>query len=984
MNEVSCRTCEIFFRACEERGLDPSRLAAGMAYSLAELRDKRAWIPWSQAVILWRNAGRTFSPVELEAIGARFIDSPAIRSITLVARLLFDATDFYRWTSTGQKGTGNQLFSCVEPSFRQLDERNLVIEFKLPSGYERSPEFFRLTLGGLKAMPQLSGQPPAQVTMEPTGEGARYHIRVEPSRNPMARVRRALNVPLNLHAAATELKDTNERLLERNRELEAARQVLNAQAQQLSTAHSIGQLVHGDLDLDRTLNALAHALVDLAGCSAARVQLVSELETGELREAVAGQPASHLPREQRDVKVRGRSLGRVVAWIEPPHHARVARLLDFLQPTMGLALENALSYAALTDYRQNLERKVEARTAELIEAQAARDRIFANINHEIRTPLSLVMTSVAQLERVAGGRAEVLSQGGIIERSARKLLRLVDELLLLAAGQERKLRLERAPIDLAVLLRQMVASWSAAAGDKGLTLALSAPESAVARVDAEALERVIANLLSNALKFTPPGGSVHLELVDADEHIGLTVRDTGIGIDDELERRLFGRFEQGRPSPLGAGRGSGIGLSLVKQLVEAHEGTVEVERPDGGGTRFRIWLPRPERIAATAEPPALALEPGDFGHALKPSLPPRVEEGPSGRPTVLLAEDDVTLAHTIAGLLDGEYRVLVAYDGLSAMALAEKELPDLLLSDVGMPGMDGIELARRFRQLEHARLAPVLLLTAYGRPVDRLAGFAAGAVDYIIKPFDPDELKARVKAQLALRELALKLHETEKLAALGTLAAGLAHEVRNPANAIVNAIEPLKQLLPPSLLVERQPVGQLVAVLESCAQQICFLSRQLLGFRKEGELARTQQPFAEVVARAVAIAGPLVKQVRFVEEIAYAGPVACAAPLVSQVVANLLENAVHAALDGAGEPWVRLSAKKDGTCLVIDVCDSGHGVPPELRERIFEPFFTTKTRGTGLGLSLARDIALRHGGSLKVSDGSLFRFELPLSIGARN
>jgi signal transduction histidine kinase len=672
-------------------------------------------------------------------------------------------------------------------------------------------------------------------------------------------------------------------------------------------------------------------------------------------------------------------------------------------PSISMALDNAITYRALADYRDNLERKVQVRTAELVsardeladtvrsleEAQAARERIFANINHEIRTPLTLVILSVTELKaRLApalDGRAieELLA----IETSTRKLLRLVDELLLLAAGRAGKLQLRLAACDLAQLIRLVVAAWRVSAETKSIDLAYQGPERLVREVDEEKMERVVTNLVSNATKFTPSGGSVSVELRERDGAAEILVRDTGMGIDDDLKKRLFGRFEQGRPSLHAGARGSGLGLSLVKDLVEAHGGEVGFESPRGGGSIFRVLLPADARPRAevvamsdTLERGALRLVPADFES--QTPAPTAAMLAPASTPegTVLVAEDDPRLLEAIGKLLSARYRVLLAGDGISALRLARAHLPDLLVSDVGMPGMDGLELTRRFRELPGNRLAPVVLLTAFSSLSDRLSGFEAGAIDYVAKPFDPAELLARVRSQLEIRALALKLHQSEKLAALGTLSAGLAHEMRNPANAIVNAIGPLSELLPPELIGDDHPVGQLIGVLRECAAQIALLSRQLLGFKRQGELERAENRLTDVIGRARALVQPLFKNVTLKESLEYRGSLSCAAPLLTQVLANLLDNAAHAAGPGG---WVQLGSRSDGNRLVLEVSDSGPGVPPELRERIFEPFFTTKPpgAGTGLGLTTARQIVERHGGTLDVRDGasgSVFRIELPL------
>jgi two-component system NtrC family sensor kinase len=196
---------------------------------------------------------------------------------------------------------------------------------------------------------------------------------------------------------------------------------------------------------------------------------------------------------------------------------------------------------------------------------------------------------------------------------------------------------------------------------------------------------------------------------------------------------------------------------------------------------------------------------------------------------------------------------------------------------------------------------------------------------------------------------------------------------------MVNAIEPLVELLPRELLAPDQPAAQLLEVMRTCADQVALLSRQLLGFKRTGELERHVIPFGTVVARALALVQPVLREVTFRDETTYQGPVWCAGSLVIQVLANLLENGAHAA---GVRGWVRLASRIDRGMLVVEVSDSGPGVPHELRERIFEPFFTTKPpgAGTGLGLTTAREIIARHGGTLDVRDGaagSFFHIEIP-------
>ena len=646
--------------------------------------------------------------------------------------------------------------------------------------------------------------------------------------------------------------------------------------------------------------------------------------------------------------------------------------------------------AALHDLNKSLEQKVEERTAELKatilrleDAKALRDRIFANVNHEIRTPLSLITLAVAAMRGGPHGSDEAGTRAlDAIERSAKRQLRLVDEMLLLAESREHEIRLQIGPCDLRALVAGALQSWAPATRARGLELRAETTTPCLINGDPGAVERILANLISNAVKFTPSGGRIDVRLTSEGGSATLEVRDTGVGIDAELLPRLFGRFERGRGAVSGAVSGSGIGLSIVKELVEAQRGKIEVLAPDGGGALFRVSLPLlVSAEAGAAVVHSATLKPDDFGVVTDVDERELYEPVRAAQATLLLAEDDPELRHRIATVLSEQYRVFVAREGFAALRLAEIHRPDLLVTDIAMPGLDGIELTRRFRALTGSRVAPVLLITAHGEIRDRLAGFEAGAVDYIVKPFEPSELLARIRAQLALRGLALQLVESEKLASLGVLSAGLAHELRNPANGIINAIGPLRELMPPDLVAGNGPIPQLLDVIDECSQRIAAVSRHLLGFRRGADLDRRPVALEALLLRVRATAQPALAGVELREKLEYRGQLRCAEPLMAQALSNLLDNAAYAAGRGG---WVQVRTALDEARVVVEFTDSGAGVPAALRARIFEPFFTTKPagKGTGLGLATAREIVTRHGGTLDVrhsaSGASVFRIEMPL------
>jgi signal transduction histidine kinase len=999
MREVASKVFHIFFRPLVAKGVALDSMVEGTSVSLATLQRRNGRIDWSDLCTIHRNLRPHFTDEELVEIGRSYFRSRGLRFAFVIGRALLTPMGFYRFINKPRAGAGNQMFTCVVPQHREISDTRCEVELTLPEGYEVCWDFFLISKGNFEEMPRLLGYPASQVELERIPHGGRYHITIRQRTRLVTRILRTLTWPFTVRAAARELRDAHETLIERYHEIEDAKAQLDRQATQLRTAHTVNDLVQRDLDLARTLDTVARALVEQAGFAWAEIRL----HPPDPEEAAAartlrfgGGDGDHEPALTRALEVQGQRIGELeVAPRTGANRAEREELLAFIAPTLAMALQNALSYQALADYRSNLERLVDQRTGELRqardqlagtvvelrEAQGARERFFGNVTHEIRTPLSLILLAAADIERRAGHLLDERARKnlGAVTDGAHKLVRLVDELLLLAAGQEDKLRTNPERTDLGALLGAVVAAWQPAAEAAGLTLTGPAIESLIASVDPVAIERVASNLVSNAVKYTPRGGSIEVELADEPDGLRFCVLDTGIGMSEDLQSRLFGRFERDQPGRHRAA-GTGLGLSVAKQLVEAHGGTISARpRQAGSGSELRVVLP-PGVVIRDSEPrpttvARLGLAPAPPTGALPVTLfkPSGVSAG-----TILLAEDDVRLAEVVGRGLADEYTVVIAHDGATALELVAQHQPQMLITDVDMPGINGIELSRRFRELTGDRLAPIIVLSAVLDLGTRMAGLEAGAVDYVTKPFDPLELRARIRSQFRMRDLAIRLQRAEQLSAMGILTAGLAHELRNPANGIVNAVGPLVDLLPRDLVQPETAVSQLLEVLTGCSEQIGFLSRQLLGFRKGVvDLDLRWVPVRELIQRTVSLSH--VADVELRVDVVCEGSVKCAPPLVTQVLTNLLENAIYAAGSGG---WVQVRTGASNGLLSIELSDSGGGVPIQLRERVFEPFFTTKPPGigTGLGLPLARDIVHRHGGVLEIRERgaqSFFVIELP-------
>jgi signal transduction histidine kinase len=970
MHEVSSKSWPLFWKALAKKGVDRTTIVEGTNVPFETLLDGKGRIDWADYCAIMRNMRKHFTDDEYVELGRSFLRAPGLKFAFVIARLALSPMDFYRWFSTPRNGVGNQMFTCIMPSHRELAPFDIELDLTLPDGYEVCWDWFLISLGNVIEMPRLLGYPAPNVTLTRLPNGGRYRIAVPQGTAIIRRMWRFVTKPFVRRDAAKELREAHESLVDRYEELESAQMKLDRQAAQLRTAHSVNVLVQRDIDVDATLATVAKALVEEAGFPWAEVSLI-----GHGDNTARYGTKSDEPMIARILEARGGE--RVASLMVTPavgaDRAEREELLAFITPSLAIALQNAT-------YRSGLERLVDERTRELREAQSAREKFFGNVSHEIRTPLSIVLLAVADIEKRAKEKMDPRAQAalGSIHDSARKLLKLVDELLLLAAGQEGKLKLRSEPLNLGALVASLVAAWIPGTEEAGLSLASKVPAPITIRGDQDAIERVLTNLLSNAVKYTPRGGEIEIELVEEADGVRISVLDNGKGIDDELMSRLFGRFERAE----GEHRkitGTGIGLSLVKDLVEKHGGTVEAMRRATGGTEMRVMLPLAlvQREAKMTGPILRIVDPikAPAVRRHEVSAPEDVAKG-----TILVAEDDPRLAAMIADLLSDEYVVRVANDGAAALELAKKYQPNLLITDVDMPIMDGIELSKRFREVMNDRLAPIIILSAVLDLGTRVAGLDAGAVDYVTKPFDPGELRARVRSQFRQRELAVRLHRAEALSTLSVLTSGLAHELRNPANGVVNAIGPLKMLMPPELMKPGEPIGELLDVMGECAAQINTLSKQLLGFRDhETELQLRESTLREVIDRSVQIARTPLEGVNLQIDVPKDLRIRCAPPLLTQVFTNLFENAAHAAGKG-GRVTVSTSVTEAHVSIIVG--DSGPGVPVHMRSKIFEPFFTTKPQGvgTGLGLPVSREIALRHGGTLEVQDRgetSVFVVQLP-------
>jgi putative nucleotidyltransferase with HDIG domain len=420
----------------------------------------------------------------------------------------------------------------------------------------------------------------------------------------------------------------------------------------------------------------------------------------------------------------------------------------------------------------------------LIETQIELDRVktnfFTNVSHELRTPLTLVIAPLEELLRGQRPLApEVRDDLELALRNAERLLVEINTLLDLSRLDARRERLHLERLDVVQVLRQLVEGGRPLAESKVIDLSLQVVSPVPPfPVDRQKLEKVVLNLLSNALRFTDgkegSPGRVRVACGVRDTRFWCTVEDSGVGIPEEHIHRIFDRFHQVEGSGRLRRGGTGIGLSLVKQLLDLHLGSISVRSRTGQGSAFTFDLPMDaslypvERVDCFESAPAPA-EPAPTRIASFRTAPlgraaaARLEG--SFRPVVLLVEDNRELLEYVSRQLSEEFRIVTAGDADEALARITEEQPDLVVSDLMMPGRSGLELLRDVRSRAPTRLLPFVLLTARADPESRIEGLEDGADDYLAKPFNPMELRARIRSLLAKGRMERELSDQNVLLA---------------------------------------------------------------------------------------------------------------------------------------------------------------------------------------------------------------------------
>lgn len=467
----------------------------------------------------------------------------------------------------------------------------------------------------------------------------------------------------------------------------------------------------------------------------------------------------------------------------------IGRLMAYFN-TMTHSLKEAEQ--ALRDHAVDLENRVADRTAalqkstmqlesqakKLQELDAIKTRFFANISHEFRTPLTLLLSPLQDLEKGELTPDRIARYAPMMHRNAQRLLTLINQLLDLSKLEAGGLDLRLQQTELIGFFRTLYLSFTPRAERDGLTLLFEAePEHLMACVDIDKVEKIVVNLVANAFKFTEPGGKIRLAVSQAqlDDHayVKIIVEDTGEGIPSADVPRLFDRFYQVDSSATRKYEGTGIGLALVKELVDVHEGKVQVESKVGFGTTFTIHLPARLSDCENQEiqpvnpfelEAEISQQAGAINNSKLPDEPPEAEvlgKQFNKAGTLVIIEDNKDMRLFLRDHLEKDYHVHEADNGTTGLEVVQTLLPDLVVCDAMMPGMDGFAVCKAIKEAPSTSHIPVLLVTARASEESKLEGFKQGADDYITKPFNIEELRARLENHIYIRKTLRKKFSEE-------------------------------------------------------------------------------------------------------------------------------------------------------------------------------------------------------------------------------
>ncbi len=655
---------------------------------------------------------------------------------------------------------------------------------------------------------------------------------------------------------------------------------------------------------------------------------------------------------------------------------------------------------------------LEVQNRKLSELDESKTRFFANISHELRTPLTIMIGITEKLKTILTHQSNepiIQEMTLMLEQNGLRLLKLIDDLLDLVRFDTGHTDITLQPVIIGAHLEGLLRSVRHLAEQDQVALLWDCTTDAeVTQLDRDKFDKILLNLVMNAIKFTPANGSIEVKVKIAENRLLLTVKDSGVGITADVLPQIFERFWQVDTSSTRKFQGAGIGLALVRSLTEAMGGAIQVESQLGLGTLFTVDIPAEASkvtifdLAAESDP---LMEGGNIANlhrraarfspgkkvaqktaTLDSSIDPVPEIG--ARPLVLIADDEPDIRRFLRMQLE-DVDVIEAADGAEALELVLLRRPQLVLLDYMMPELNGVEVCRRIRADPNTRGVAVIVLTARADEVTKMKALQAGANDFLTKPFSTAELALRLENQIAMARIRREMFDlnselvsaldqikenevvmvrNEKLSALGRMSAGIIHEINNPlnyANAGLHALETFTNAVPEK---DREDYVDILKDIRDGVERVSQIVIDLRQFTHDEKAINGDVDLAEIVGRAKRMVRHQVgKEIEFHLESPNHALICGNSNQLVQVFINFFQNSIDAiqmriAAHGGDAGRIDVALDPAGSGWQVTIRDNGIGIPAEDMQKIFEPFFTSKDvgKGMGLGLSITHRILQSH------------------------